>query len=88
MQQFCVSLSAGNTVWKLPLSESKNCKIFMVLHCTQTTQVYLQQNNLLSYNSLCSDSSQYAIIFFQSLINADYFTSWITLDILMNVLQD
>ena len=43
---------------------------------------------LFNNASPCSDSSQYAIIFSQLLINADFFTSGIGPNVPMNVLED
>ena len=43
--------------------------------------------NSFTNTSLCSDSSQYAS-FYQSLVNADFFTSVIGPDILMKVFED
>ena len=44
--------------------------------------------HLFVYAWLFSDSFLYAMIFYQSLIDADFFTSEIGPDILMNVLED
>ena len=44
--------------------------------------------NLFSNTLLCLDFSQYAIIFLQSFVNADFFPSGIDPDILINVLED
>ena len=54
--------------------------------CTtsQTTQLYLEQTTLTRLH-LALSGSQYAMIFSQSFINADFVTSEIAPDILMNV---
>ena len=52
-----------------------------------TPQMYLEQTTLVCLH-LTLFPLEYAIVFSYSLINADFFTSEIGSDILMNVLQD
>ena len=58
------------------LHEGKSCKISLLLRCPQTLNSIWNKPNLITTASLCSDFSQYAMMFSQSLINADFFYFW------------
>ena len=66
------------------LNEGKNFKIFLGLHRPHAPSCIWNKPNLLANTSLCSDSSQYVIIFSQSLVNANFFTSVLGPDVLIN----
>ena len=68
-QQFCVSLSAGNTISKLKIGEKFS---WCCNSPPRSTNSISEKPDLLTNTSLCSDSSQYAI-FSQSLVTADFF---------------
>ena len=71
------------------LNESKNCKIFMgFAPPSRPRNCIWNKPHLFAYTSLCSVFSLYAMIFSQSLMNADFYNSGIGLDILINVFED
>ena len=73
----------------LNLNESKNDKnLHRVPPILRPPYCIWNKPHLFPYTSLCSHSSQYTIIFSQSLINADFLSSELGSDILMNMLKD
>ena len=73
------------------LNENKNCKIFHVhfvegFTTPQSAQLHWEQTTLI-HLLIALLGSQCTILFFQPLVNADFFISGIDPDILMNVLK-
>ena len=62
-------------------------KIAKFSRCYAAFQIPWLYPKLFANVSLFSDSGRYTIIFSQSLINVDFFTSGIGLDILINVIE-
>ena len=77
ISQICVSKNEG-----------KNCKSFVGFSSPQAPNCIWNKPNLFVNTSFCSDFSQYAIVFYQSLINAVLLTTERGSDVLVNVLED
>ena len=76
IQQFCVSINAGGGFADVAMPHIPHKCIW-------------NKPNLISYTTLCQDSSsKYAITFSQSLINSYFFNFGIGRDILMKVIKD
>ena len=69
-------------------NEGKNCKSFVGFSSPQAPNCIWNKPNLFVNTSFCSDFSQYAIVFYQSLINAVLLTPERGPDVQVNVLED
>ena len=69
-------------------NEGKNCKSFVGFSSPQAPNCIWNKPNLFVNTSFCSDFSQYAIVFYQSLINAVLLTPERGSDVQVNVLED